>query len=60
MPKYLVELKEIEIYHIEVEAEDEVEACLIVWDMQEEMTESQRADYYSDSDGEATVIEEID
>lgn len=56
MPKYEVILKEIEIYNIEIEAETEVEACNQAWELLTE-SESNKAKYHNDSDGESSASE---
>ncbi|MCP4493286.1 MAG: hypothetical protein GY820_39180 [Gammaproteobacteria bacterium] len=56
MPKYDVEIKEIDIYIIEgVDATDESDAIDEAW----ELLESEGKDkYYYDSDGESEAIEQ--
>lgn len=56
MMKYEVEIKEIAVYQIEVEADDEEEACNKAWDMLAE-DEKTKALYFFDSDGEAQATE---
>lgn len=58
MAKYLVELTDIEIYNVEVEADSEEEAI----DAAVELVGSPghpKAQYHIDSDGDATVLQEL-
>jgi len=54
MPKYEVTLKEIEIYVVNVEAEDEDEAVTKAWVT---LHEQGKNSFYSDSDSEAIVVD---
>lgn len=58
MPKYEVTIREIEIYVVPVEAENEDQASEIAWEMITE-NEDSKYKYHNDSDGE-TEVEEID
>lgn len=55
MHKYRIELKEIEIYEIEVEAEDEDTAMEKAWSEIED--DKGRLNWHSDSDSDGCIIE---
>lgn len=59
MGRYLVELKEIEIYHVEIEAEDEDEAKIKATDKYIDGSGSERAEWHNDSDSESSVIQDL-
>lgn len=60
MPKYTIALKEIEIYHIEIEARSEEEAKEQAWEIFDGISEEEKFNYHNDSDGEAEIIEEVE
>ena len=53
--KFEVTIKEIEIYEMEVEAEDKDAAIEQAWEMID--TEEGKAKYHNDSDGESSAVE---
>ena len=56
MNEYIVQIKEIEIYHVPVKAKNKAEAIDIAWELLTESDE-EKAKYHNDSDGESQVIE---
>lgn len=55
MPKYEVEIREIEVYRIVVEADCEADAEDKAWEMLTDGTNKDQ--YHNDSDGEARAVE---
>lgn len=58
MKKYLVEIREIEIYNIEVEVEDESQAVEAAWEILTGTPESEKINHLG-SDGESEILNEI-
>jgi len=57
MPKFTVILKEIEIYEVEVDADNESEACVEAWEFLTNVGESNRHKFHVDSDSESEAEE---
>ncbi len=59
MPKFLVQIRSIEKYDIEVEADNWSEASTAAWDKFDTLTSGERAECHNESDGEDEVLEQL-
>ncbi len=56
MTKYMIKLKETEVYVVEVEADSADEAEMIAIEKFDSTSEDSKKEYWNDSEGEASTI----